>query len=345
MNHLENPGTQGTTMKRLLSTLAASFALGCAASALAFSYQGVLADTAGNPLQGNQTVEFRLYAADTGGTALWGCQRNVLLDDNGMFNTEIADGSATVPSGVPADAVLDDVLAANAQTPLWMGITVGGSAGEIAPRLCLLPVPYAVFAHNVNRSSGDFTAAGKVTAAQLAVDGAATFAASATISSNAAVEGDLAVSGTLSGYGTVPVGTILLWSGSTDDIPDGWALCNGQTVNNITTPNLCDRFVVGAGSTSYGVGAQGGNARITLSVDHLPSHSHMYSGDDHVDLVKAGNTGYTAANNIVETTGGYDASSSDSGNGRVYRTSAVGGGTPIDILPPYYALCYIMRVK
>jgi hypothetical protein len=41
-----------------------------------------------------------------------------------------------------------------------------------------------------------------------------------------------------------PVGTILGWDKET--VPDGWALCNGQTVNTITTPDLRDKFIRGA---------------------------------------------------------------------------------------------------
>ena len=336
-------------MKRLLATLAAAaLVLGCTVSAHAFSYQGALADIDGNPLTGNQTVEFRLYASETNGTALWGRTCHVLLDDNGLFNTEIADGSGTVPSGISTKALLDDVLAANAQNVLWLGITVG-SSGEIAPRLCILPVPYAVYAHNVTRASGDFAAAGKVSSSQLAITGDATFAATATVSSNATVEGNLTVFGSLSGYGSVPVGTIVLWSGNADNIPEGWALCNGQTVNKQKTPDLRDRFVVGAGN-SYGVGNTGGKGTFTLTSNQLPSHSHMYAGDDDVAYAKAGNTGYSATNNIVETTGGFDATSSQNNPNfpsRIYRTSAAGKNTPdsIDNRPPYYALCYIMRVK
>ncbi len=326
-------------MKRLAFPLAALLALGCALHAFAFSYQGALADASGNPLKGAQTVEFRLYTAETDGTALWGRTCSVLLDENGVFNTEISDATGTAISGVP-DTALDDVLTDHAGNTLFLGLTVGGSAGEIAPRLCLLPVPYAVFAHNVASASGDFAAAGKVTASRLAVAGDASFSAAATVSGNATVEGDLTVSGTVSGYGTVPVGTILLWSGAANAIPDGWKLCNGQN----GTPDLRDRFVVGAGS-SYNVGATGGLSTFSLTTDHLPPHSHLYAGDDHLDYVRAGNTGYSAANNIVETTGGYDASSSDSGNARIYRTSSVGSGASIENRPPYYALCYIMRVQ
>ena len=71
-------------MKRLHATLAAAFlAIGFAVSAGAFSYQGALADASGTALKGTQTVEFRLYANETGGSALWGRACNVLLDDNG----------------------------------------------------------------------------------------------------------------------------------------------------------------------------------------------------------------------------------------------------------------------
>ena len=62
-----------------------------------------------------------------------------------------------------------------------------------------------------------------------------------------------------------------MWSGSS--IPSGWALCNGQTVNGQATPNLQDKFVVGAGS-GYSVGSVGGEATKTLGTANLPSHTH-----------------------------------------------------------------------
>ena len=69
--------------------------------------------------------------------------------------------------------------------------------------------------------------------------------------------------------GTIPVGGIIMWSGSTASIPTGWSLCNGSN----GTPNLRDRFVVGAGS-GYGVGATGGAATVTLTTAQMPSHNH-----------------------------------------------------------------------
>jgi microcystin-dependent protein len=69
-----------------------------------------------------------------------------------------------------------------------------------------------------------------------------------------------------------PVGGIIIWSGSIAAIPVSWQLCDGTN----GTPNLRDRFVVGAG-TSYGVGATGGANTVTLDATMIPSHTHTVS--------------------------------------------------------------------
>lgn len=116
-----------------------------------------------------------------------------------------------------------------------------------------------------------------------------------------------------------PVGGIIMWSGAIANIPWGWALCNGAN----DTPDLRDRFVVGAGS-SYAVGATGGEASVTLTVDQIPSHTHPISD--------------------IQGTGGLLG-----GSGTTYgfypgTTSATGGGEAHENRPPFYALAYIMRL-
>lgn len=69
-----------------------------------------------------------------------------------------------------------------------------------------------------------------------------------------------------------PSGGILMWYGNIAAIPSGWTLCNGTS----GTPDLRDRFVVGAGS-SYTVSATGGANEVTLSVDELATHTHPVS--------------------------------------------------------------------
>lgn len=41
-----------------------------------------------------------------------------------------------------------------------------------------------------------------------------------------------------------PIGTIMYWAGSLDDIPEGWALCDGQN----GTPDLRDKVIIGKGA-------------------------------------------------------------------------------------------------
>jgi microcystin-dependent protein len=83
--------------------------------------------------------------------------------------------------------------------------------------------------------------------------------------------------------GLVPSGVITLWSGSTASIPSGWVLCNGSN----STPDLRDRFVVGAGTT-YAVNATGGANTVTLDATMIPAHTHTVSA--------TGTTGGQSAN-------------------------------------------------
>lgn len=61
-----------------------------------------------------------------------------------------------------------------------------------------------------------------------------------------------------------PTGTVLIWSGSTATIPTGWFLCDG----NNGTPNLTDKFIVGAGSL-YSIGDSGGSVDASVAL-----HTH-----------------------------------------------------------------------
>lgn len=70
------------------------------------------------------------------------------------------------------------------------------------------------------------------------------------------------------GYTGVPVGTISMWVGSVGDIPAGWHLCDGTN----GTPDLRDRFVVGAGN-KYNPGSSGSTSLL------LPGSSSGASGE------------------------------------------------------------------
>ena len=155
-----------------------------------------------------------------------------------------------------------------------------------------------------------------------------------------------------------PSGGIIIWSGSAASIPSGWFLCDGAN----GTPNLRDRFVVGAGST-YAVGDTGGAATITLSTSDIPSHTHTFSattstdGSHDHDMSFTGATegsgSYTNLNGFVvpvnddlygSITNTVAVQSAGSHSHTVSgTTAAAGSGGAHENRPPYYALCYIMK--
>ncbi|HNQ87686.1 MAG TPA: tail fiber protein [Verrucomicrobiota bacterium] len=147
--------------------------------------------------------------------------------------------------------------------------------------------------------------------------------------------------GGIEGRGTIPLGGIIMWSGAT--VPTGWALCNGQTVNSITTPDLKDRFIVGTGGT-YALGATGGSKEVALTTTQLPAHSHSMQDYYHAETDNRGHPEYATY------IGGNWVGSGDSDTDNDYlfykthNTDSAGGGAAHENRPPYYALAFIMRV-
>ena len=133
-----------------------------------------------------------------------------------------------------------------------------------------------------------------------------------------------------------PTGGIIMWSGSIATIPSGWVLCNGTS----GTPDLRNRFVIGAGST-YAVAATGGSAdAIVVSHTHTatvtdPGHAHTFSSTLSDTIGGAGSQpGYRGSGTTTTSTASTGISVSNSSTGS--------SGTNAN-LPPYYALAYIMK--
>lgn len=137
----------------------------------------------------------------------------------------------------------------------------------------------------------------------------------------------------------IPTGIISMWSGSIASIPSGWLICDGTS----GTPDLRDRFVVGAGST-YAVAATGGSAdAVVVTHTHTatvtdPGHLHGFSSS------VVANPASTAISGSGAFVGGTSLSGTASQVTGISVTNANAGtsGTNAN-LPPYYALAYIMK--
>ena len=105
----------------------------------------------------------------------------------------------------------------------------------------------------------------------------------------------------------IPSGIICMWSGESTAIPSGWHLCDGDA----GTPDLRDRFIVGAGST-YKVKDTGGEATHKLTTNEMPSHNHGFTGTSHshtgslssATAASAGNHTHTMSENLTAASAG-----------------------------------------
>jgi hypothetical protein len=149
---------------------------------------------------------------------------------------------------------------------------------------------------------------------------------------------NLTVTGTTTGITTIPSGIITMWSGSIASIPSGWYLCDGAN----GTPNLRDRFIVGAGST-YSVAATGGSAD-SIVVSHTHSATSTVTDPGHYHSSPAGgNRSATGGVNGFAFSGDYTTGTATTGITVGTSVASTGSSGTNANLPPYYALAYIMK--
>jgi microcystin-dependent protein len=199
-------------------------------------------------------------------------------------------------------------------------------------------------------------------------------------------------------YAGVPIGTIVMWMGST--VPEHWVVCDGHTYSNtdilerdkkiydflknvlnleevkqedgstgITIPDFSSRFPVGV-SSNYEAQATGGGTA-TLTAENLPQHTHTVHNivfSENHGKIKTGtlvNDYYTYnATNKTISIGGTGNASTDTGmagtnEGCDYDndtfpyidtetesgTGLLANPTPINIMPPYIGVYFIMKYE
>jgi len=141
---------------------------------------------------------------------------------------------------------------------------------------------------------------------------------------------------------SIPPGGIIMWSGSADVVPSGWVLCDGTN----GTPDLRDRFVIGAGNR-YPVHTIGGNKDAIVpahshsanSVVNDPGHTHTYQTATATAPQSGRDTQcyFSSLNSLV---------TGRSTTGITVNTTVNSAGVSVNDanLPPFLALCYIMKL-
>jgi hypothetical protein len=165
-------------------------------------------------------------------------------------------------------------------------------------------------------------------------------------------------------HNILPKGVILMWSGSIATVPTGWALCNGSTVSGVVTPDLTNKFIVGANAdvsavaktTVSGTALQTGGSADSVVVSH--SHGVTDNGHSHfiANTTDAGGTTTTSISSSLtanKSNGAEYHLQGSSTAATVGPTSSSTTGITINSqgetgtgknLPPFYALAYIIKV-
>ena len=138
----------------------------------------------------------------------------------------------------------------------------------------------------------------------------------------------------LSGVESFVTGMIILWYGNTSNIPNGFVLCDG----NNNTPDLRSRFIIGADADATingvvlpttsvtGAATTTGGSKDAVVVEH----KHTTTVDNRI-LFPAAQT----------TTFSYGGAGTYPGT--VFNMNNEGVAGTDKNLPPYHALCYIMK--
>ena len=154
-------------------------------------------------------------------------------------------------------------------------------------------------------------------------------------------------------------GMIMMFTGSS--APSGWAFCDG----NNGTPDLRDKFIVGAGTT-YSSGDTGGSDSVTLNINQMPQHDHTLNINTSTTNLNGTVTAISETFEVSGSASGVFSKQSASGsrtpitsdtsgagqfsfNGTHYHsisghTGANGSTGAHENRPPYYALSYIMKL-
>lgn len=243
-------------------------------------------------VNGVRNINFKIYDTISGGTAKWESGNKSITVSSGIFTTVLSPDTSLVDWR---------------EKDYYLEVEIDGK--KLEPREKLTSVPYSLHSN---------------TAENIIVQSDGEFSVKLGDSKKFAVDKNDAKFINSDGieFYMVPKGAIVIWSGASDKIPAGWSLCDGSN----GTPNLTDKFVIGAGN-DYSVGATGGEKEHVLTIDEMPSHSHKYYTGKGEESTNSGRPANSQYETIVQT----------------LSTELAGNDIAHNNMPPYYSLCYIMK--
>lgn len=174
------------------------------------------------------------------------------------------------------------------------------------------------------------------------------------------------LAGTGTAWGVVPQGCILMWSGAIAAIPSGYVLCDGLN----STPDLRDRFIVGAKQDDAGAAKTNVTGALTVSggtatatSDNQGTHSHSITVNNHTlteseipshthDVARSSGVGGATTRISTSTSSSGEATQANAakatggstGHNHTASSNSLGGHThSVSTLSPYYALAFIMK--
>ncbi|MBF0451372.1 MAG: tail fiber protein [Candidatus Magnetomorum sp.] len=296
-------------MKKILIYLICSFiglTITCYAGSVPqlINYQGQI-KTPENSLPFTGTKKFEFNIYDAASNG------NKIFGPQIFNNVPVIQGTYNVILGT-TDSVGRSIADAFGDQQRFLGVTID-DGNEVEPRQQVLSSPFAFHAgvSNFSDRSGYASHSGHAITANQA---------------------DTALNG-------IPSGGIIMWSGSAYNIPFGWALCNGTN----GTPDLQNRFVVGKGSQFSGIG---GSSTQTVHF-RLKPHSHSVKIKAEKTGVGKGSWAQYGLAGISMTDRDYEVemtSAEQFVNISNEGDSDYSSSENISVIPPYYALCFIIKL-
>lgn len=335
---------------------------------LAIPYQGTL-EHRGTNTSIDETVEMRcyLYAEKDASEPIWARSFLVTPDKNRNFSLVLNDTGTNLLND-DTKTLARAIATQSFDEPLWLAVRVSDAGSEWTERQPFYPLPrahaaiYADSAPNGLQVTGDLTLytlnaeemtlGGSINAYQLTVgdeesaedqtvetevlsaETTNAFVAPVVTCENAITIPTNAVNNDL-----FPVGSIIFWSGTSSNIPEGWALCDGTQ----GTPDLTDSFLMGSVKEEEFAKRFTADS-ITLSKEHVPYHTHTFRYRSYVKFIS-----YSSWKDVDKD----DMSWVGTKDFSLKTTQTVYGESgnlittvePFTLLPKYYAICCIQRIQ